>query len=239
MQLAIVLVIIFLAVVTQSISGFGSALIAMALLPAVIGLQAAAPLVALVAITLEAVLLYRYRKAVQISVIRDVVIASLVGIPIGVLYLRRIDESITLTILGGIIIGYAAYSLFNIRPPVLKRTAWGIGAGLIGGILGGAYNTSGPPVIIYGDCKRWPQEEFKGNLQGYFVISSTIIALTHLISGGITPVVWRLYLPSLPLIAAGIVSGTWLDRYISHTVFRKIVLLLLIVMGFRLVIFYL
>lgn len=234
MQQVIVLVIIFLAVFTQSLSGFGSALVAMALLPAVIGLQIATPLVALVAITMEVVLLYRYRRAMQIKAIQPVVIASLVGIPMGIVYLRRIDERVTLTILGVVIIGYAVYSLLNIHPPRLEHPAWGIGAGLLGGILGGAYNTSGPPVIVYGDCKRWPQEEFKGNMQAFFVISSTIIALAHLIGGNITPEVWRLYLPSLPVIAAGIISGTSLDRYISQPVFRKIVIAVLIVMGLRL-----
>ena len=39
---------IFLAVFTQSLAGFGSALIAMALLPGIVGIQIATPLVALV-----------------------------------------------------------------------------------------------------------------------------------------------------------------------------------------------
>ncbi len=236
MQLACVLIILFLAVLTQSISGFGSALVAMALLPAVIGLQLATPLVALVAISMEIVLLYRYRQTIKIAAIRNVIIASMAGIPFGILFLRRIDERITLTILGATILGYATYSLLKLHPPRLNHPAWGIGAGLIGGILGGAYNTSGPPVIVYGDCRRWPQEEFKGNLQGFFVISSMMIALAHLFSGSITPEVWRYYLPSLPVTAAAILIGTALDRYIREPVFRKIVLVVLIVMGLRLVI---
>jgi len=55
-QLTVVF-IIFLAVFTQSLSGFGSALVAMALLPALIGIHQAAPLVALVMATIEIFLL--------------------------------------------------------------------------------------------------------------------------------------------------------------------------------------
>jgi uncharacterized membrane protein YfcA len=230
-----VLAIIFLAVLVQSISGFGSALVAMALLPAIIGLQSATPLVALVAITLEVVLLIRYRKDFQIVAIWPVALASILGIPLGILYLRQIDERITLTVLGLVILGYAIYSLANIRPPVLKQPVWGIGAGFLAGMLGGAYNTSGPPVIVYGDCKRWEQKEFKGNLQGFFVISSSIIAAAHLVGGSITQDIWYDYLLSLPIIAVATILGTSLDKYLDQVIFRRVVLFLLVIMGLRMI----
>ena len=59
--------VVFLAVFTQSLSGFGVALVAMALLPALIGIQVATPLVALIALVLEAVLVFRYRQSIGIS----------------------------------------------------------------------------------------------------------------------------------------------------------------------------
>lgn len=234
MEQIAVLIVLFLAVFIQSISGFGSALVAMAFLPAIIGLQSATPLVALVAITMEVILLLRYRRAVQIKAIGSVAAASVVGIPVGVIYLRQIDERITLTVLGLVLLGYALYSLANIRPPRLDHPAWGIGAGLIAGILGGAYNTSGPPVIIYGDCKRWQPQEFKGNLQGFFVVSSAVVAAAHWMGGTVKSQVWQLYLLSLPVIAIGIIAGTGLDQFLNQSVFRKIVLVLLLVMGVRL-----
>jgi uncharacterized membrane protein YfcA len=230
-----VLAVIFLAVFTQSVSGFGLALVCMALLPEIVGLQTATPLVALIAITLEIVLLVRYRRAFQIGAIWPVAAASIFGIPLGIIYLRQIDESMALTILGLVLLSYAIYSLVSIRPPVLNHPAWGIGAGFLAGMLGGAYNTSGPPVIVYGDCKRWQYQEFKGNLQGFFVISSSIVAAAHLVGGNINREVWRDYLLSLPVIVAAMIIGTSLDRYVDQAVFRKIVLILLVVMGLRLI----
>jgi len=231
----IILLVVFLAVFTQSLSGFGSGLVAMALLPPVLGIQTATPLVALVMIPLEIYLLFHYRHALNIKVIWRVMVTAVFGIPIGILFLSQLDEKIVMTILGVVITGYALFALSNIRLPQMTHSAWGYGLGFLAGILGGAYNTSGPPVIIYGNCCRWERDEFKSNLQGFFLISSIIIALGHALNGNLTPEIWRHFLISIPAVAVGVLAGTSFDKILNIETFRRIVLVLLIVMGLRLI----
>jgi uncharacterized membrane protein YfcA len=231
----IVLLAIFLAAFTQSISGFGSALVAMAILPPVIGIRTATPFVALVLFPLVVYLLFHYRKALNIGVIWRLTLAALIGIPIGILYFSHLNEEIVLTVLGIVITSYALYALFNFRLPKLSHPAWGYIAGFLGGLLGGAYNTPGPPVILYGDCRRWERDEFKSNLQGFFLVSSIVVNLGHAWSGNHTPAVWHYVLISLPALALGILAGATLNRYVNPELFRKIVLVLLVVMGLRLI----
>ena len=57
LQAYVFIPIVFLAVFTQSVSGFGSGLVAMAMLPGIIGLHIASPLVALMGASLEIILL--------------------------------------------------------------------------------------------------------------------------------------------------------------------------------------
>ena len=166
--------VIFLAVFTQSLSGFGFALVAMAFLPTMIGLYEATSLVALVMTTIEVFLLIYYRQALNIGAVWRIVLASLVGIPLGILFLSRLDQAVAMTLLGVMILSYTLYALidaltYRIHLPKLEHPIWAYLSGLIAGILGGAYNTSGPPVIIYGSCRRWGSIEFKSNLQGFFV----------------------------------------------------------------------
>lgn len=71
--------IIFLGALTQSLTGFGSALVAMALLPPLLGLEITAPLVAGTALGLEALMLFRYRESLRMNSIWPVLVASLVG----------------------------------------------------------------------------------------------------------------------------------------------------------------
>lgn len=227
--------VIFLAVFTQSFSGFGIALVAMALLPGLVSIQIATPLVALAAFTIETFLLIRYRDNLNLSAVAPVAIASLLGIPVGIWLLSGVDEQVVLKVLGVVITGYALYAIFQFRLPPLRHPLWAWGAGLIAGILGGAYNTSGPPVIIYGNCKGWAPSEFKSNLQGFFLFNSAFVALSHAFGGNLTTQVWTSYLWALPAMALGILVGTSLDRYVAPDRFRRIVLWLLVIMGIRLI----
>jgi uncharacterized membrane protein YfcA len=231
----IVFGVIFLAVFVQSMAGFGLALVSMALLPGIVGIQVAAPLVALVGIPLEFLLLVKYRSELNISAVWPLILASLFGIPLGIYVLKRVDEDIVLTFLGIVITGYAIYSLLEVKLPQMKHPIWAYGSGFFAGLLGGAYNTAGPPVIIYGNCRGWLPAEFKGNLQSFFLVGTLFVVAAHVLSGNLTEVVWLDFLWVIPAIGLGFVAGTWLDRYLNPEVFRKVVLVLLILMGLRLI----
>ena len=227
--------ILFLSAFTQGLSGFGVALVSMALLPNLIGIQASIALVALVAFVVDLGVLLRYWRSLQFKTMLPLILASFVGVPLGIFLLRRLDEAITLPLLGIIIAGYALYALFGLKLPDLESRGWAYGAGFLGGLLGGAYNTPGPPIIVYASCKEWEPDIFKGNLQTFFIQNSVIVLLGHYLSGNLTPEIWLLFGRSLPFLIVGILLGLSMDRWINPEVFRKIVLVLLVVTGLRLV----
>jgi uncharacterized membrane protein YfcA len=231
----LVVLVIFLAVFTQSLSGFGIALVAMALLPVLIDIQVATPLVAVVGLTIEFFLLMRYRSALNLQVVWRLIAAAIVGIPLGVWALSKLNEEIVLGALGVLITVYALYALLKLHLPKLDHPVWVYVFGFAGGVLGGAYVTSGPPVVVYGDCQRWERDEFKSNLQGFFFFSSIFIVVAHAIGKNLSPIVWRYYLLCIPAMIIGIIAGTNLDRVIDPGLYRKIVLGLLVVLGLRLI----
>jgi len=229
-----VALIIFLAVLTQAVTGFGSALVSMALLTQVLGIQVAAPLVALMAGTIEFILLVRYRQALKLSAVWRIAVASVVGIPLGILALRHVSERIVLAVLGLVIVGYAVYALTNPRLPELKQPGWAFGFGFLAGLLGGAYNVSGPPAILYGSSQRWSPAEFKSNLQGFFLLNDALVIAGHAWSSHLTPAVWENFRIAVAAIALGLVAGSALERFINPVVFRRMVLWLLVLVGVRL-----
>jgi uncharacterized membrane protein YfcA len=235
LDLILLLAVIFFAVFTQSLAGFGSALVSMALLPGLVGIRVAAPLVALVAGTIELFLLARYRGALNFRAVWRLALASVIGIPIGVLALRQLDEGLVLAVLGAVIAGYAIYGLLNFQLPKLEHPAWAYGFGFLAGIFGGAYNTAGPPAIIYGNCRRWIPAEFKSNLAGFFLLNDAIVIASHAWGRNMTPAVLESFLWALPVIGLGILAGISLDQYLNPLIFRKVVLMLLVVMGVRLI----
>jgi hypothetical protein len=231
-----VFVIIFFAVFTQSVTGFGLALVSMPLLTAVLGIQTAAPLVAVFGLVAELILLIIYRQNFSLRTVWRLAVASVVGIPLGILALRYVDEQVVITILGIVVAGYALYALLKFRLPKIQHPVWAYFAGFLAGILGGAYNTAGPPVIIYGNCRDWPAEQFKSNLQGFFLFISVLITGSHILADNYTPLVLKSMLVALPAITVGILVGVSLAKRISGELFRKLVLWLLLMIGVWLII---
>ena len=232
----LVALIAFAAVFTQSVSGFGSALVAMPLLTALFALTHAAPLMALVAGTLQLVLIFHYRRHLAVGAVWRICLASLFAIPLGIWALRSIDQQITLAVLGAVVLAYAVYALLTPRLPEMKHPGWAYGAGFLGGLLGGAYNTNGPPVVIYGNCRRWTPQQFKANLQVFFMFNNVFILIGHALYGNLSASVGRHYLAALPGIGVGLAVGLSLDRFINAERFRKVVLVLLIVLGLHLIV---
>ncbi|MCK4726258.1 MAG: sulfite exporter TauE/SafE family protein, partial [Anaerolineales bacterium] len=111
----------------------------------------------------------------------------------GLYAFKQVNPEIIVTLLGIILVAYAVYGLIHMTLPELKHPYWAYLMGFIAGIIGGAYNTSGPPVIIYGNCRRWPPKEFKGNLQGYFLVTNVVFILVHLISENLAVNVWKYF----------------------------------------------
>jgi uncharacterized membrane protein YfcA len=232
----IVALITFAGTFVQSSIGFGFALVAMPLLVNILGIEIAAPLVAITALLIEIVILLRYHEAFNFDVVKHLIAAAIVGIPIGVFAVRFIDENIVNKALGVIVIGYALYALFAPRMPELAGNTWAYFFGFIAGILGGAYNTVGPPVVIYGNARRWPPDEFKSNLQGFFLVNGLVVIAVHALGGNVTAAVLQNVLYSLLGLALGLAAGFYLSRRINPEIFRTIVLVALLFLGASLLI---
>lgn len=226
--------IILLAAIAQSITGFGFALVAVSLLTHVLGLQAAVPLVAVISIFSNAALWYLYRHELDHQTVFRLSLAAMVAMPLGVLALRYIPQHLAIQGLGLVIISYVIYDVCNLTLPSLKAWGWVYGIGFLAGLLTGAYNAGGPPVIVYGHCQQWTPQMFRSNLPAFFLINSVMALLVHLLQGNYTSEICRYALYSTPLFMLGLSIGTAIARQLDPTVFRKVVLLLLLLTGLNL-----
>lgn len=227
-------VVVFVSIFTQSVAGFGMALVAMPLLAVSYDLAVIAPLIALVGIAAKLLLLAKYGRQFDFRSVGTLTLASLAAVPLGVWSLEYWDKDTALTILGIFVLGYALINLMDVTLPTFKSQGWAVLFGGMAGFLGGAFNASGPPVVVYADNRAWKPGEFKGNLQGYALINGAFITANHAASGNLTPDVWEAFALALPAVVLGVWMGVKLDRWINPASFRKIVLWLLVVLGMRL-----
>ena len=226
---------LFAGIFLQGVVGFGMALVAMPLLAIFVDISTAAPLIALTGILAKVLLLAYYRREVSFKPVLGLSAASLVFIPVGVIALKYLNKELSLAILGIVIVGYALYSLFDFRLPDFDRPFWMVLFGSIGGFLGGAFNTAGPPVIIYANTKDWTPQEFKSNLQGYALITGIFTVVSHWLNGNLTPEVRHGFVVSIPAAVLAVIAAVSLDRFINKEIFRTAVLVVLLGLGIKLV----
>lgn len=226
-----VALIVFFAAALQTLAGFGFALLVMPLLTLLLGIKMAAPLVALVGFFLYLINLLRYRRGLVWRETLQLLLPALLGVLVGVYALRILDEGLIKGVLGIVLVAYALFALLKPALPPLKSTIWAYPVGFLAGCLGGAFNTPGPPVIVYGNARVWPRDQFRSTLQVIFLASSATVILAHAAAGSITAEVARMAATALPALATGILLGAFIDRRTSHERFRTAVLALILATG--------
>ncbi|MFC2104000.1 sulfite exporter TauE/SafE family protein [Bacteroidota bacterium] len=234
--LIIILSIVFISTLTRSTFGFGDALIAMPSLVLFIDIKIATPLVALIAFFIAISILIKNWKKVEFKSAWRLILASLIGIPIGLWYLDDINENIIKLVLGILVLLFAIYSLLKPKLHQLKGEKYAWLFGFIAGILGGAYNTNGPPIVIYSSLKKWNPQNFRATLQGYFFTTGILIITGHGIAGNFTSEVLTYFAYCIPAVFVAVIIGARLNRKIPIEKFHKYIYFILIFLGFMLIV---
>ena len=230
----LIAILVFLAVLVQTLSGFGFALIVMPLAALVLGVRTAAPLIAMTGLTTYAINVYRYRSAINLRELARLALASALGVPVGIWLLSNASETLVRQILGIVLVTYALYALVRPATRRLESASWAYPAGFVAGCLGGAYNTPGPPAIIYGSLRRWPKNEFRAVLQTLFFCNAILVVASHALAGNFTADVLQHFAWALPALLLGILAGARLDKAVDQRRFRTLVTVMILCLGLAL-----
>jgi uncharacterized membrane protein YfcA len=222
---------LFAATLGHATLGFGTALVAMPLLAMTVGVRVATPLVGLVALTNVAILLAHTWRGVDVQAAWRLLLSSAVGIPVGVLTVRFAPEQAVKAVLGVLLIAFGLYSFTRFTPPNIKRQGWLYAFGFTSGVLGGAYNTNAPPVVLYGALQGWPAERFQATLQGFFLPTAVLICAGHALGGLWTRSVFSLYLVALPFVLLALLLGRRLSHRIPAATYQHLLYGALIIFG--------
>lgn len=233
-----VVAVIFVATLIRSTLGFGEALIAVPLLALRTPVEVAAPLAVLVSIVVAGAVVAQDWRGVQFRAAAGLILASLLGIPLGLLLLARADDQLVRLLLGSVIVLFSLYSLAIGRSVRLinDHAGWLMACGLLSGILGGAYGMNGPPLAIYGALRRWSPQHFRATLQAYFLPVSIIGLVGYAVIGLWTTAVTQYFLWSLPGVAVATVAGRVINQRMQGDGFIRAVYGGLLVIGAVLVV---
>ena len=216
------------------LAGFGLGLVALALLPFLLPLTLAVPLVSLYSAVFGLVLTLQLRRDLMAAPLVALLSGALVGTPVGVWGLATLPASWLRRLIGGILMGVVLLEWRDLYPRTVSGRAWGVAAGVVSGLLGGAIGTPGPPVILYAAAQGWPPRAMKATLQGFFFANQLVILVSQWWAGLLTPeVAWLALGFALPAVL-GVALGMHLFRAVDPVRFRRVVFAVLFVLGLTL-----
>jgi uncharacterized membrane protein YfcA len=225
------IVALFLSAIIRQISGFGFALVSMPLVTLVLGIRAATPFVAVAATTVGLLMISSNWREADRKALWQLSGVALLGVPLGIVLFGILPEEWVKRGLGVLLLGYSLYAIVQPKLPLVQKGWVTVLCGFTSGILTGAYNTGGPPVVVYGTLRHWTPEQFRATLQLFFLLVSLLAMIGHGLAGLWSAEMWQLYLYSLPGLLLGQLMGNQLHRVIPRQHFSRIVYGMLIVTG--------
>lgn len=211
-----------LAGLVRGFSGFGSALVYIPLMSAVYDPKIAATTFVLGDIITGSVFLAGvWRKAHY----REVIVmaaAAVAAAQFGTLILQHADPvllrwgSTALVML--VVVILASGWRYHGKPHITVTAL----VGVLAGLLGGAVQISGPPIIVYWLGSGFPADVLRANFFAYFSLFSLGSLITYAVHGLVTPLVLALGCFVTPTTIAGMWIGSRLFLLASEKTYRRI-----------------
>lgn len=223
MTTILILAISFFASLVRSTLGFGESLIAVPLFLLFLPIEVAVPLSVMLSIVIALIIIIQDHTKIHFQSAKWLILYALPGIPVGLVILIYGNETFVKIILGLLMIIYSLYSLYNKNTKTLKEDSklWLCICGFLSGVFGGAYGLNGPPLIVYGNLRKWPAEHFRATLQAYFLPASFLGAMGYFAKGLITTGVSHYFLISLIVVIPAVFLGRYLNRQLNDGSFFK------------------
>ena len=225
-----------LAAAVQGFLGFGFGIVAMTGLTLQHDLIHAAGVVNLSGLVVVVVNLWQLRRHVLWKTAARIVPAILVGVVVGVSALREVDRELMVRLLGATVIAIAAWNLLAQRLRTHETPVWDVLIGGVGGVLGGAFNIGGPPLVAHIYRRADPPAALRATIQVLFLSISLCRAPIATYQGLMSTEVVRQSLFSLPAVLIGLAIGLALGSRTQPERFRAVSWVALGALGFLLLV---
>lgn len=222
----------------QRVTGFGYGIFIMMFLPALIGsTPEAAAMSGLISCCTCAYNVIRMWGSIRWKLVVPTVAASLITVPIAVLFAASAPEALARSLLGIVLILLSIYFLFFAGKVRLRASVpAGLAAGGISGILGGLFSMGGPPIVLYLLQATADKTVYFATLQAHFAVTNLYTTATRALSGIITPRVLAWFAVAVAASLTGnYIGGKVFDRLDSEKM-KKLVYLVMIVSGITMLI---
>lgn len=237
MELLLVGLAVVAGALVKSVTGLGLPLLAVPVLAQVVGVREAVVIMALPTLLTNLWMVLRYRAALgRVPNLPALLCSSVVGGVAGAWLLERVHERALALVLAVAVLGYALRLLrdpgLRMGAPLARRLA--VPVGLFAGALQGATGISGPVVSVYVHAQRLERAAFVAGVSALFAMSGLAQTVTLAGLGLFTPPLLARAGLATAVVVVVMAAGTRFAERLSQRLFERLVLLVLVVSGLRL-----
>lgn len=233
MEIAFALLLLTLVgTLIEAVLGFGFAVMFVPAAALLVAPQHAVAVSLILGTVMGAGLYVEQTPRASLRSIGPLVVGALLGTPIGIFALLRLDEAWLRLLVAGAVLLSALVTLAggdgHARPPRPDH-AWGQAlVGVVGGAMRGAISMGGPPVVLYQHWVGGGAHRIRARLYAYFFWLGVPAALLAAVAGVFTADVLRDSAVAMPGLLLGIVVGRRLRPRLGEHWFWRLSMAMLI-----------
>lgn len=226
-----------LAGLVQGISGFAFAMVAMSVWVWGVEPRLAAAMAVSGGLLGQCIAVFTVRRGLRPAALLPFVLGGLVGVPIGVWALPRLDPAVFKLTLGLFLVLCCPTMLFADRlPRITVGGRWADGlVGLLGGAMGGIAGFSGVLPSLWVALRGWDKDLQRGVIQNFSLAALAATLAAYIASGALTADMASKFAIVAPAMLLPSLLGARIYHGLSPLAFRRVVLGLLSLAGLAMV----
>lgn len=225
-MILVVTLSVALAAFVQVVAGFGFALLAVPLLAVAIDPKVAVVVSTVLGIAGATLQAAQDRRHVEVPLARRLVVASLIGMPFGLVVFLTADVRALRIGLGVAVLAAVALMARGLDlSHVGRRLDYALGS--LSGVLATSLSTNGPPLVFDLHARRLPPERFRATLSAVLATVGMASLVVFAAAGQVDGRVLRVAAVGVPAIAIGSALGRLARPRLQPRGFHRLVLGLL------------
>jgi uncharacterized protein len=181
-----------------------------------------------------------YHQHAQWRFVRRMLPPACLGVMIGAILMKGIDERAYKPVIGWIILSLTALQIVRMQRPhwfetVPHTPAVALGIGLLAGITTMLANAAGPVIAVYCLALGLPKLEYVGTTAWFFFIINAFKVPFSLGLGLINAETLLLNATLVPVVVAGVLCGRWLVLRLPQRLFDVLLLAFAAIAALRLI----
>ncbi|HLS09629.1 sulfite exporter TauE/SafE family protein [Lentibacillus sp.] len=227
-------IIIFVASILQTSTGFGFSIMATPFLLLLFEPREAIQINLILSLVISAALIMKIKKDIDMGILKRFVAGSLAGLPIGIAIFLTLDMTLLKIGVSMLILVLTVLLMLNFRINGSQKRD------LAAGGFSGAFTTSigmpGPPLLLYFSGTDTAKEKLRGTTLAFYLWIYAISLLIQVVFAGTSAEIWKSSAAGLPMVVIGLFLGQILFRWVNQELFRKLTYILLFFTGIYLLI---